>query len=290
MASPTGPRSGTCSTRGRRSAGAAAAASCPRHRRHSTGGSRTAAPCPSAYPSASSRTSSGGPCTCRCGKREEAQGEGERRDGRHGDGHDLVAAVPPRARVASGVPGQGARAGAGDDVHPPRRLPGARAWYTAGLHGQHRDARRGQVHGRRRRGQGAGLVGVAPEPRCGGVRRGDGEGLARAVAAGAQVRVRGAARGGRRHGRGDRELAAVRRVRQRLRVGPAGGRAQRRREEDGREGDGVRGARRRGQHGAGGVPVGQGAGPAGSSPTRSSWRPSRAPAPRRDPPSGCNVA
>uniref|UniRef100_A0A453J4K0 Acetyltransferase n=1 Tax=Aegilops tauschii subsp. strangulata TaxID=200361 RepID=A0A453J4K0_AEGTS len=81
-------------------------------------------------------------------------------------------------------------------------------------------------------------------------------GGARGLGPGAQLRVAAGARAGRRsscaavHG----ELAAYRRVRQRLRVGRTGGGAERRGEQAGREGDGVRGRVRRREHGAGGVP------------------------------------
>ncbi|CAL5004545.1 unnamed protein product [Urochloa decumbens] len=91
------------------------------------------------------------------GECTEAEGEGERRDVRHGGGDHLVAAGPSRARMASGVSRQGAPAGAGDDVHPPRRVPRSGERCSTRLRWECRDGGHGQVRRRRGRGEGPGL-------------------------------------------------------------------------------------------------------------------------------------
>ncbi|CAO2186672.1 unnamed protein product [Urochloa humidicola] len=109
------------------------------------------------------------------GEREEAEGEGERGDVRHGGGDHLVAASAAGARVASGVPSKGAPTGAGDDVRPPRRVSWAGTRHPTWLHGERRDdGDDGEVRRRRGRREGSGLGGVAAEPRRGVVRRGEG--------------------------------------------------------------------------------------------------------------------
>ncbi|XBI97923.1 hypothetical protein VPH35_018219 [Triticum aestivum] len=188
------------------------------------------------------------------GEYKEAEGDGQCRDGRHGHGHHLLAAGPVRAPMASGVPSPGAGSGAGDEAHAPHRMPDTHEGHSAGLPGQ-RGGRRGRQDARRRDPgrRPAGPGGVATEPCRGAGRRGGLEGRPRVLVPEPQVQVRGRLRH-RTWGGGDERLAAVRRVRQRLRVGRAGGRPERRREQAGRDGHGVRGRRRERRHGAGGVP------------------------------------
>ena len=187
------------------------------------------------------------------GEREDAEGEGERRDGRRRrHGHHILAPVGARAHLASRVPSPPPRAGDGDELWPFRGIASTGQGGATRVHGQHGGGRRREGHRRRAPRQRAGLGGVAAEPRRGGVgRRGEREAHGGGVAGEAELHDGGGPAERRRDG--DLRLAAVRRVGQRLRVGEAGGRPERRREQGGREDDGVRGARRR-EHGGGDLP------------------------------------
>ncbi|BAS88841.1 Os04g0374400 [Oryza sativa Japonica Group] len=152
---------------------------------------------------------------------EMAGGGGRRRH--------IVAPVGGRAHLASRVPSPPPRAGAGDEARPLRGTASAGQGGATRIHGQHGGGRRREGHRRRAPRERARLGGVAAEPRRGvRGRRGEREAHAAGVAGDAEVRD-GGEPAERRRG-GDLGLAAVRRVRQRLRVGEAGGRPERRRE------------------------------------------------------------